>query len=627
MASRTARPGRTLLIFGLVVGVLYLVAAVGGTWKPRLGLDLAGGTTITLVPEGNPAGDQLSQAASIIRQRVNGNGVTEATVATQGSQVVVSIPGKLGQGLVDSVSRQAQLRFRILADCGSNPCEASGLPAKPTPKTTKPSASPTPTPTSTPTATPTSSPAARPTASPTATKLPRPAYGFARASTHAPHTTTATASTTPSSTPGPSPTLPLTIPSSPTNDANSNATIASATTLAWAKTPPQVWEAVFLSSKCLPRSPGVALVPAIANTLAANPTMSTAELTKALADKNNTRLVQATDDGDRPLVACDTSGNKYLLSAAAIEGHDVTSASSGIGQNSIAWQVNLSFNDQGANIFADLSRAMVSGGSYGGMQFAIVLDGTLLSAPTFNGVITGGNAQITGNFTQDSATSLATSLNYGSLPIKFKANPTVDAVGATLAGSQLTAGIVAGVVGLAIVMVYCLLYYRGLGVVVVASLIIAAAVTYVIVLLLGKSAGFTLSLPGIAGLIVAVGITADSFIVYFERIRDEMRDGKSMRLAVQAGWVRARNTCLAADTVSLLASVALYLFAIDVIRGFAFALGISTLIDLVVFFWFTHPVISLLSRRPFFNTGHRLSGLSRETLGVERRSLVGRVGA
>ncbi|MGN6160970.1 MAG: protein translocase subunit SecD [Marmoricola sp.] len=611
MASRTARPGRTLLIFLVVVAFLYALAAIGGSWKPRLGLDLAGGTTITLVPQGNPQSGQLDQAAKIIRQRVNGNGVTEATVATQGSQIVVSIPGKLSQNLVDSVSRQAQLRFRILASCGSNPCEASGLPAKPTPSKS-PTASPTAKPTTSPTATPTKAPSKTPTAKATATKLPRPAYEFGKKAT-----------------PSPSPTLPLTVPSSSPTPSNSDTTAKDSVALAWAKTPPQVWEALFLSSKCLPRSPGVALVPAIANTLTATPTLSTAQLTKALSDKSNTKLVEAVDDGARPLIACDTSGNKYLLSAATIEGHDVTSASAGIGQSSISWQVNLGFNDHGANVFADLSRAMVTGGgsTYSGMQFAIVLDGTLLSAPTFNGVITGGNAQITGNFTQDTATSLATSLNFGSLPVRFKPNPTVNAVGATLAGSQLTAGIVAGVVGLLIVMVYCLLYYRGLGLVVVASLMIAALVSYVIVLLLGKSAGFTLSLPGIAGLIVAVGITADSFIVYFERIRDEMRDGKSMRLAVQAGWVRARNTCLAADTVSLLAAVALYLFAIDVIRGFAFALGISTLIDLAVFFWFTHPVISLLSRKRFFNSGHRLSGLSPETLGIERRRLVGKVGA
>ena len=183
-------------------------------------------------------------------------------------------------------------------------------------------------------------------------------------------------------------------------------------------------------------------------------------------------------------------------------------------------------------------------------------------------------------------------MKYGALPIRF-AKPTVETIGPSLAGNQLAAGVLAGIAGLLVVMIYCLIYYRGLGVVVVASLIIAGVITYGVVLVLAKAAGFTLTLPGIAGLIVGVGITADSFIVYFERIRDEMRDGKSMRVAVETGWYRARNTCLAADAVSLLAAVVLYIFAIGVVRGFAFALGISTLIDVAVFFWFTKPMMTL----------------------------------
>jgi len=216
------------------------------------------------------------------------------------------------------------------------------------------------------------------------------------------------------------------------------------------------------------------------------------------------------------------------------------------------------------------------------------------------------------------------SLKYGALPLKF--DSTTETTGPSLAGNQLSAGIYAGLIGLLIVMLYCLIYYRGLGLVVIASLIIAAVITYGVVLVLAKAAGFTLTLPGIAGLIVAVGITADSFIVYFERIRDEMRDGRSMRVAVETGWARARNTCLAADGVSLLAAVVLYIFAIGVVRGFAFALGISTIIDITVFFFFTKPMMTLLARRRFFNSGARFSGLSRETLGIDestRHNLAG----
>jgi preprotein translocase subunit SecD len=276
--------------------------------------------------------------------------------------------------------------------------------------------------------------------------------------------------------------------------------------------------------------------------------------------------------------------------------------------------VNLEFNGHGTEAFAKVSNALVGTEDL----FAIVLDGNVLSSPRMDGRINNGRAQISGSFNQESAQALATSLRYGSLPISFgKDGISVEQIGASLAGDQLTAGITAGLIGLLLVMIYCLLYYRGLGLVVIASLLVAGVVTYATVLVLAKAAGFTLTLPGIAGLIVAVGITADSFIVYFERIRDEMRAGKSMRVAVEAGWIRARNTCLAADAVSLLAAVVLYIFAIGVVRGFAFALGISTLIDVIVFFWFTKPMVSLLARRTFFNSGNRYSGLSRETLGVD----------
>jgi len=304
-----------------------------------------------------------------------------------------------------------------------------------------------------------------------------------------------------------------------------------------------------------------------------------------------------------------------------IEGTALKGANAEIPQNQLQWVVTLSFDGPGTKTFANISRQLVGTQR----QFAIVLDGQVLSAPTMQGLILDGRAQISGSFTEASARSLATSLKFGALPISFDdAKTQTETVGPSLAGNQLTAGIQAGLAGLILVMLYCLFYYRGLGLVVIASLLVAAALTYGLVLLLSKTAGFTLSLPGIAGLIVAVGITADSFIVYFERIRDEMRDGKSMRVAVEAGWVRARNTCVAADTVSLLAAVVLYIFAAGVVKGFAFALGLSTLIDLIVFFWFTHPLVSWLAKHPFFNRGHKLSGLDAENLGLDRLPAGGR---
>jgi preprotein translocase subunit SecD len=233
-----------------------------------------------------------------------------------------------------------------------------------------------------------------------------------------------------------------------------------------------------------------------------------------------------------------------------------------------------------------------------------------------NQPITNGSAQITGNFSANEAQSLANSLKYGALPLKFDV-PLETVEGPTLAGDQLHAGLLAGAVGLLLVIIYCMLYYRALGLVVVASLAAAGAVTYAAVIFLSETAGFTLTLPGIAGLIVAVGITADSFIVYFERLRDELREGKTLRVAVEAAWARARNTCLAADAVSLLAAIVLYIFAIGVVKGFAFALGISTVIDLIVFFWFTKPMVTWMAKFKMFRTGTKWSGLSPEHVGVK----------
>ena len=328
------------------------------------------------------------------------------------------------------------------------------------------------------------------------------------------------------------------------------------------------------------------------------------------------------DSKTQPLITCDDQGVKYLLSAPVIEGTQLKSAAPAApDQQSVQWRVNLTFNGDARKIFANVSQQIANQNSAitgQQKQFAIVLDGKVISAPTVNSPILNGSAEISGSFTQASAQSLANSLKYGALPLKFKV-PVVSIEGPTLASDQLSAGLYAGGAGLLLVLVYCLLYYRGLGLVVAASLGIAGVITYAVVLAMSQSVGFTLTLPGIAGLIVAVGITADSFIVYFERIRDEMRNGKSMRVAVEAGWVRARATCLAADTVSLLAAVVLYIFSIGVVKGFAFALGISTVIDLAVFFWFTKPMVSWLATFRFFYSGHQWSGLSPDHVGTSRR--------
>ena len=551
MAKKTSRPGRTLLVFFIAVAVLYGLAALGGTWKPRLGLDLEGGTRITLQAISDVNATKLEQARGILDQRVNGQGVSESEVTVQGNKsIVIEIPGKNRKDLTDLVKRTAQLRFRILA----------GQPQQGRPVTTSPSASPSATTSGTPSATP-SGTATPKASSPSATPNPRVAPRYA--------------DTTPSPTPSPTAT-PQATPTAPAQTAD-GASIDDP--IAWAQNPGDAWNAKLAAFTCPPAG----------------------------------EAASVEDDPDQPLITCNEDGAKFLLSKAVIEGTELKTAGYGIPQNGTSWAVNLKFKSSARKTFADTTRALYSNGG----EFAIVLDGQVISYAGVNEPIIDGNAEISGSFSEGEARSLANSLKYGALPIRFDPKPRVEVVGPSLAGSQLSAGVFAGIFGLAIVMIYCLLYYRGLGGVVIASLIIAALITYGTVLVLAKAAGFTLTLPGIAGLIVAVGITADSFIVYFERIRDEMRAGKSMRVAVEAGWVRARNTCLAADTVSLLAAVVLYIFAIGVVRGFAFALGISTVIDVIVFFWFTKPTVTLLARRTFFNAGTRFSGLSPETLGID----------
>lgn len=359
----------------------------------------------------------------------------------------------------------------------------------------------------------------------------------------------------------------------------------------------------------------------VANVLAwqSNPDAAWLERYQSFQCPTDGSFTDMADDPAQPLITCDALGYKFLLTAAPLEGKQLKDADWGTPPNGVGYVVTLNFNGEGSRIFAEVTGAINQAYNTDGTQkaFAIVLDGEVLSTPTVSsGAIAGGRAEISGDFSRDDAEGLANSLRYGALPLQFEIGE-VSNEGPTLAGDQLSAGLLAGGLGLALVMIFCLLYYRGLGLVVVASLVAAGAITYGTVLILSEAADFTLSLPGIAGLIVGIGVTADSFIVYFERIRDEMREGKSMRVAVESGWARARNTCLAGDAVQMLMAVVLYFFAIGVVKGFAFALIISTLIDVVVFFWFTKPMVSWLARFSFFNNGNRFSGLSPETVGIE----------
>lgn len=565
MAARRPRPGRQLLLILLATLLMYGGLALNGVWSPKLGLDLRGGTRITLTASTETGEDvtqaKLEEAAGIMDSRVNATGVAESEVSVSGdNQIIVEIPGDARDDLVDSVKRQAQLRFRLVA-AGPAPSQPSQPDPSQQPGQPAPSGSPSAQPDES--ATPGTGPKGPTTASP----APRRSPGNGRAAPFAQPKSSDGGGAGQGGAPG----APAPSPGPPVTGESSIREL-----LAWMRNPDARSVQRFTRFQC-------------------------------------TGETQVADNPDRPLVTCDEDGNKYLLSPAMIEGTQLTDADFGIPQGEATYAVTLDFDGEATDIFAEVTRAM----SGTGQLFAIVLDGVVLSAPQVNSAITNGSAQITGDFTLTEAESLANSLKYGALPLSFEV-PVETIEGPTLAGDQLSAGLWAGAFGMLLVLVYCMLYYRALGAVVVASLLLAAAFTYAAIIFLSETAGFTLTLPGIAGLIVGVGVTADSFIVLFERVRDEMREGKSMRVAVEHGWDRAKMTSVIADMATLLAGVVLYIFAIGVVRGFAFALIITTLIDLAVYFWFTKPMMSWLVRFRFFNSGHKLSGLSPSQIGIER---------
>lgn len=573
MASRKPRPGRHLIYFFLGIAVAYGLVALAGSWKPTLGLDLQGGTRITLTADKAQSKENLDEARRIIDQRVNGSGVTEAAVTTQGNKnIVVEVPGEDTDRdqLENTVKRQAQLRFRLVACSDAQaggPCSAS-------------------------------------------TSLP----GLGRApldladddSTDAP-TDKASDGASDGASPGPSD-QPTDQPTDGAADDKKVWTVED--NMAWADSPDQKSVEEFNAYTC-------------------QVTKQNGEEVAVLTNAKG-KAAELPDDPGKPMVACGTpeqgQAEKFLLSRSIIEGTELDNASAQTPQNSVAWVVAIEMgNDKdrarpkgspgAASDFETVSRAYAGNDS---KRFAIVLDGEVLSAPTMTAVITDGKSQIEGDFNEQSALDLANSLKFGALPIKFNDKRTsVEEIGPSLAGNQLTAGLTAGAIGLFLVMLYCLLYYRGLGLVVVSSLFVAAAITYAMVLLLSETAGFTLTLPGIAGLIIAVGVTADSFIIFFERIRDEMREGKSMRVAVETGWARARVTRVAANTVQILSAIVLYVFATGAVKGFGFALGLSVAIDLAVLFWFTKPMVSWLAQFKIYNSGTTFSGLSKATLGLD----------
>ena len=328
-------------------------------------------------------------------------------------------------------------------------------------------------------------------------------------------------------------------------------------------------------------------------------------------------------DPERPFITCSSDGTaRFILGPVAVDGASiadaqVSAATNSQGQATGGWAVNLELDGEGPAGFEAVTRA-ITGQPEPTNQFAVVLDATVLMPITSNAIITDGNAQITGGFTQEGAQSLADQLRFGALPVSFQVQSN-ETISPTLGASQLQAGLIAGLIGLLLVIVYSVLQYRALGVVVIFSLAVAGILSYLVVTFLSSTEGYRLSLAGIAGLVISIGITADSFIVYFERIRDELREGKHLSTALETGWKRAFRTILVSDAVSFLAAVILFLLSVGNVRGFAYTLGITTFIDIVVVALFTHPLLRLLSRTRFFSSGHPLSGLDPLALGAVYR--------
>jgi preprotein translocase subunit SecD len=539
----------------MIVAMLTAMFATGAT-SPQLGLDLQGGTSVVLQPRvaggGEVTDEALGQAVDIIRQRVNGLGVTEADVQTQGDNIVVSVPGATNQEAVELIASTAQLRFRPVLQVGP----------------------PAPVPTPSPSPTGSASPSGTASPSPTSTGETSAPPDQNRAVPRALAKQGTTATPAPSS-PEPSPT------GSPTST----------------ETAPVV-----------PPAPSADVPPAVLR-----------EYERIDCTKARNRQGGGNKPTDEPIVACDRDGNsKYLLGPTAVEGTRIDDAQAGLRQNSVEWIVTLDFDGKGSAEFREVTTGLV-GKPPPQNQFAIVLDNVVVSAPVVNEPITGGQAEISGDFTQQEARDLANVLRYGALPLTFDQGE-VNTISASVGEDQLEKGILAGLIGLGLVVIYSILFYRALGIVSVFSLAVAALITWGTISLLGEAIGFALILAGVIGVIVSIGITADSFVVFFERLRDEIREGRSIRTSVEHGWVRARRTILVADAVTFLAAVVLYFLSIGRVQNFAFTLGLTTLIDVLVVFMFTKPLVTLLVRRDFFGKGHPLSGLNPERVGLRPRT-------
>ena len=622
-SKQRKRPGRRLLMFILVI-IIGFGALVAGTMRhkasltPGLALDLEGGTQIILTPttsDGSAISDEdVEQAIEVIRQRVDASGVSEAQISRQGGQnIVVSLPGKPSQATLELVRTSAVMYFRPVLRIlpGSAQQAAKNIASQ------NPSGAATPAPTGQPTAQAEAQPDSG--ASGEATQAAEDSAGTEEGSSE---------SDQPTATPTPS--------AQPT----AQSTAQPRTPEEIAKQLADVNQDGVISSDPLPAT--------------SQDNSSDSWITEKLlydgymtdcSDPKN--LTGQTQDPKVAVISCSKDAGSqqhgaYILGPADITGTELKSANSGLetdsrGQTTNKWVVSLAFNPDGTKKFSELSKRLLAyrdqataAGAQGAQgaqnqdsqakaQFAIVLDGLTIMASGFNETvhspITDGRVQITGGFTQNQANTLANQLSFGSLPLSFTVQ-SEQQISATLGTEQLRNGLIAGLIGFALIILYLAWQYRGLAVVAVASLAVAAAGTYLVIAALSATMGYRLSLAGVAGLIISIGITVDSFIIYFERVRDEVRQGRTLRTAIDEGWKHARRTILVSDAVNLVAAIVLYFLAVGGVQGFAFTLGVTTCVDLAIIIFFTHPFMEWIIRFRFFGEGHRLSGLDPEHLGA-----------
>ncbi|MCE0487768.1 protein translocase subunit SecD [Ornithinimicrobium sediminis] len=564
----------TLVLFG-AIGAARIWGEEPASWTPQLGLDLAGGRQIIIEPVVEGASgvgeEQVDQAIDIIRRRIDGGGVAEAEVSRLGdTNISVAIPGNPSAEQLEALSRSSQLSFRpvlVAAPVQTLPTDPGQAPVLPLPDDVR-----------------------EQQLEDLLEQAPQDPGAVEEGSTDDAETTDGAypaGLSTATSPDDASETTEAPIPEAPAEQVSDPSSLEQIT--------PELQQE-FIDLDC-------------------------ADDTAAQAT--------AAAPSDQAITACSEDGfEKYILGPVELTGAQVSDAAAGLEQGQGGptgrVEVQLTFDDEGRQAFAETtSRLFAFGPGAAQNRFAILLDGVVITAPSVNNVISNGSASITGDFTTESAETLANQLKFGALPISFEVQ-TSEQISPTLGGEQLRLGVIAGIIGLLLVFGYSLLQYRALGLVTIGSLSIAALLAYGAVTFLGWSNNFRLTMAGVTGLIVAIGITADSFIVYFERIRDEVRAGRPLRYAVDTGWARARQTILISDAVNLIAAGVLYFLSESSVRAFAFALGLTTVIDLIVVFMFTHPTVSILANTTFFGEGHKWSGMDPERLGAKRSTYLGR---